>query len=51
MGEGQAQHWGSEPNELRKAHFGNYNTSNHSMSHLQSKVDDLKKKKKCVIFL
>lgn len=46
MCEGQAQHWGSEPNELRKAHFGNNKTSNHSVSHLQSKVDGLKKKEK-----
>lgn len=42
MSEGWAQHYKDEPDELRKADFGNNTASDHSMSHVQCKVDDLK---------
>lgn len=52
MSEGWAYHQGGELDELRKADFGNNKASDHSMSHIQNKVGDLKKKKKvCSLLL
>lgn len=50
MSEGWAYHQGGELDELRKADFGNNKASDHSMSHIQNKVGDLKKKKKYALF-